>query len=106
MELQGQDISAFKKDRVALAKLIRRNVTLKAKVVQQDEFEKGDRKLLNFGHKVGHAIENLYQIPHGHAVSIGMGVACKVSEAVGNFKETSEVLQLLKQYGLPPQFDF
>ncbi|WP_207493606.1 3-dehydroquinate synthase [Aridibaculum aurantiacum] len=106
VELQQQKIRTFQKDPAALAKLIRHNADIKIKVVQQDEFEQGERKLLNFGHTIGHAIENLYQIPHGHAISIGMGVACKVSSAVNGFKETAEVLQLLKQYGLPPQFDF
>jgi 3-dehydroquinate synthase len=55
---------------------------------------------------MGHAIENLYQIPHGHAVSIGMGVACKFSEKLNGFKESNRLMALLKRYGLPPQFDF
>jgi 3-dehydroquinate synthase len=96
----------FQKDFTNLAKLIQRNALIKTKVVVADEFENGERKLLNFGHTVGHAIENLYQIPHGHAVSIGMGVACKFSETVTGFKDTERVVKLLKQYGLPPQFEF
>ena len=38
--------------------LIQKNVQIKATVVQADEFEKGERRLLNFGHTLGHAIEN------------------------------------------------
>jgi 3-dehydroquinate synthase len=105
-ELSLTNIRSFQKDQTAIAKLVQRNVSIKIKVVQQDEFETGDRKLLNFGHTVGHAIENLYQIPHGHAVSIGMGVACKISAERTGFNQATAVVKLLKQYGLPRQFDF
>lgn len=104
--LENNKLSFFQKDYTALAKLIQRNVLIKTKVVINDEFENGERKLLNFGHTLGHAIENLYHIPHGHAVSIGMGAACKISEQVTGFKDTNRVTNVLKQYGLPPQFDF
>ena len=75
---------------------------LKTKVVLNDEFESGERKMLNFGHTLGHAIENLYQIPHGHAISIGMGVAAVYLRKINGFKETARVYQPLKEYGLPP----
>lgn len=104
--LEQNKLSFFQKDLTALAKLIQRNALIKTKVVISDEFEKGERKLLNFGHTLGHAIENLYRIPHGHAVSIGMGVACKFSETITGFKGTDRVVNVLKQYGLPPRFDF
>src|SRR4051812_35372984 len=61
--LEQNKLSFFQKDMVAFAKLVQRNALLKTKVVLNDEFEKGERKLLNFGHTLGHAIENLYQIP-------------------------------------------
>jgi 3-dehydroquinate synthase len=104
--LEESSISSFQKEKALLDTLIQRNALLKTKVVLGDEFESGERKILNFGHTVGHAIENLYHIPHGHSVSIGMGVACKFSEQMTGFSETTRVLQLLKRYGLPPQFDF
>jgi 3-dehydroquinate synthase len=104
--LEENNISVFQKDQTLLGKLIVRNAVLKTKVVQEDEFETGGRKLLNFGHTLGHAIENLYKIPHGHAVSIGMGVACKFSEKINGFKDADRVEKLLKKYGLPPRFDF
>ena len=104
--LEESKLADYQKDTATVARLIQRNVLLKTKVVLNDEFEHGERKLLNFGHTVGHAIENLYNIPHGHAVSIGMGVACSISEKTVGFKDTARVLQLLKRYGLPPQFDF
>ena len=104
--LEAQKISFYQKDLKQLARLVQRNVLIKTNAVIADEFEKGERKLLNFGHTVGHAVENLYQIPHGHAVSIGIGVACKIAERLNGFTQTEKVTSLLKQYGLPPQFDF
>ncbi len=104
--LENNKLSFFQRDFTALAKLIQRNALIKTKVVVNDEFENGERKLLNFGHSLGHAIENLYNIPHGHAVSIGMGAACKISEQVTGFKDTNRVINVLKQYGLPPEFEF
>ncbi|HEX8357055.1 MAG TPA: 3-dehydroquinate synthase family protein, partial [Segetibacter sp.] len=104
--LEENKLSYFQKDFAILAKLIQRNALLKTKVVVDDEFESGERKLLNFGHTIGHAVENLYKIPHGHAVSIGMGAACKMSEVTTGFEDTERVVKVLKTYGLPPQFDF
>jgi 3-dehydroquinate synthase len=66
--------SSFKKisgSKKLVGDLVERNARIKTKVVQQDEFEKGDRRLLNFGHTLAHALENLYQLPHGQAVSLG-----------------------------------
>ena len=60
-----------------------------------------DRRLLNFGHTLGHAVENVYHLPHGHAISIGIKAACLISEEMLNFKETARVTNLLQQYGLP-----
>ena len=104
--LEASKLITFQKEVKAIAKLIQRNVLIKTKVVVNDEFESGERKLLNFGHTLGHAIENLYQIPHGHAISIGMGLAGTLSEKLNGFKEKERVIRLLKQYGLPPQFEF
>ena len=54
--------------------VVRRNVEIKAAVVAEDEREQGKRKLLNFGHTLGHAIEKCsgYRVSHGHAVATGM----------------------------------
>jgi 3-dehydroquinate synthase len=102
---QWQD---FKNDKALLAGLIERNIAIKAGVVLNDEFEKGERKLLNFGHTTGHAIENIYRLPHGHAISIGMVVACGISEAINGFASASKerVVALLRQYCLPVSIDF
>jgi 3-dehydroquinate synthase len=99
--LEQHTLSQLRKDKALLARLIRRNALLKTKVVQADEFEQGERKLLNFGHTLGHAIENMYELPHGHAVSIGMTVACQLSARLTGFKYTQRVVDVLDKYGLP-----
>jgi 3-dehydroquinate synthase len=100
-ELEKSTLSGYQKDKAALARLIRRNAAIKSAVVEKDEFEQGDRRLLNFGHTLGHAIENLYTLPHGHAVAIGMVAACMISEEFTDFKGTERVISVLKKYGLP-----
>jgi 3-dehydroquinate synthase len=106
-ELEKNKLTTYQKDKAALNKLIRRNVVIKSTVVEKDEFEHGERRLLNFGHTLGHAIENLYKLSHGQAISIGMVVACMVSEQYTDFKDTDRVMTVLKKYGLPTlsQFD-
>lgn len=99
--LERNTLNNFQKDRSALDKIIQRNALLKTDVVIADEFEKGERKLLNFGHTWGHAIETKLRIPHGHAVSIGMVMACRLSEKLTGFKHTSRVIDVLEKYGLP-----
>lgn len=100
-ELEKNKLSVYQKNKTALAKLIKRNVEIKSSVVQIDEFEKGDRRLLNFGHTLGHAIENIYELSHGQAISIGMTAACHISEALAGFADTERVASVLDQYGLP-----
>ncbi len=106
--LEAESIESFQLDKNKLAALIEKNVQIKTSVVVNDEFEKGDRKLLNFGHTLGHAIENMYQLPHGHAVSIGMMAACHISASINNFSadDLKKVKQLLEKYHLPAQYDF
>jgi 3-dehydroquinate synthase len=105
-ELEKNKLTTYQKDKAALARLIRRNVVIKSAVVEKDEFEQGERRLLNFGHTFGHAIENLYELSHGHAISIGMVVACMISEEFTPFKETDRVIAVLKRYGLPTLAEF
>jgi 3-dehydroquinate synthase len=104
--LEGKKISAFQKDTRILAALIQKNVQIKASVVQEDEFEKGDRRLLNFGHTLGHAIEKMYQLSHGQAIAIGMTAACRISSKLNGFSEEERVIHLIKQYGLPTSATF
>jgi len=105
-ELETNSLKKYQDKKVLACKLIQRNALLKTKVVQQDEFEKGDRKLLNFGHTLGHALENQYELSHGQAISIGMTYACNISEQLTGFKETDRVVSVLDKYGLPSYAKF
>jgi len=93
----------------SLEELIRRNVELKARIVENDEHERsGGRALLNFGHTIGHGIEraaDYRNIAHGEAVSLGMVVACAVSMKKSGLakQERDRIVSLLQKFGLPTQ---
>jgi 3-dehydroquinate synthase len=67
------------------AEVIARCVAYKAGVVERDEKEQNERRLLNLGHTVGHAIEKCsgYTIPHGHAVAAGLAIMARACETLG-----------------------
>ena len=102
-DLKEKSIDYYITNKEATAHLIEQNVAIKTAVVLADEFEKADRFQLNFGHTFGHAIENLYRLPHGYAISIGMVIASKISEELNNLDSESveKIRQLLMQYELP-----
>ena len=106
--LQQRSLPDFRESKEAVGKLVKRNVQLKYNIVAGDELETGDRKLLNFGHTVGHAIENTAMLPHGSAISVGMMAACRISEKINNFSagDSEKIRQLLSKYRLPVEFDF
>lgn len=104
-ELESNTIRTYKGDKDALSKLVQKNAMIKSEVVMADEFEQGERKLLNFGHTWGHAIETNYSLPHGHAVAIGMVMACRISEKLSGFTQTPRVIDVLEQYGLPVEME-
>ncbi len=105
-ELEKNKLKFYQKDKAALGKLIRRNAVIKSTVVEKDEFEQGERRLLNFGHTLGHAIENMYALSHGQAISIGMVAACQISAQLTGFKDSERVSKVLAQYGLPVHTEF
>jgi len=93
----------LRKEIPLLEKVISECIQIKRDIVQNDERESGERRLLNYGHTAGHAIERLYQWLHGEAVSIGMVLAARVSVSKGFLKE-QEALYLksvLERCGLP-----
>lgn len=88
-----------------LEQVIARCVTIKAEVVNQDEFDNGLRGILNYGHTVGHAVEKCsdFAVSHGSAVAIGMVIVAKAAAMAGICDGTvfERVLALVRQYGLP-----
>jgi len=100
-ELEERNILFYQKNKATLQKLLQRNAMLKSKVVKEDEFEKDRRRLLNFGHTLGHAVEKQYELMHGEAVAIGMAFAAKLSAEMLHFKGADKLVRLIDQYGLP-----
>ncbi len=93
-----------------MEEIIARCVELKRDVVAKDEFDRGDRQLLNFGHTMAHSIEKCsnFEISHGSAVAIGMVIAAKASFALGWSKEdcTAAIIDANKNNRLPCECGF
>ena len=101
-ELHSGFLGGYREDPDATSNLIRRCVDIKVDTVARDEKEKNIRKLLNYGHTVGHAVETLYDLPHGHSVAVGMVVAAMVSEQVTGIVGLEQLtVSLLDRYYLP-----
>lgn len=103
VNLESKSLEEFQENEILIGRIVEQNVNLKYSVVSNDETETGERRLLNFGHTIGHAIENASGLLHGFAISIGMIAACKISETVNGFskEDTGRVVDLLSKYGLP-----
>ncbi|MBR5095382.1 MAG: 3-dehydroquinate synthase [Oscillospiraceae bacterium] len=88
---------------------IGRCVEIKRDLVEADEFDRGQRRLLNLGHSFGHAIEACsgYRVRHGQAVAIGMAMVARAAAAKGIFPadERDALLGLLGAFGLPTHTD-
>jgi 3-dehydroquinate synthase len=85
-----------------LSALIAKAVRFKASVVAEDEFENGLRRILNFGHTFGHAIELTQNIKHGFAVASGMELAACFSFVKGFISEgeKNRIIDILKRFKL------
>ncbi|MCU0588653.1 MAG: 3-dehydroquinate synthase [Syntrophobacteraceae bacterium] len=85
--VESHSESLRKREPEALARIISGCCLFKAHVVEADEKESGRRRVLNFGHTVGHAIEKVsgYEIPHGDAVAMGMMAATTLAVSWGRF---------------------
>ncbi len=102
-----QAISAVFSDRSGLADLIQSNVSIKARIVEEDEHEiTGTRALLNFGHTIGHAIEASVpygELLHGEAISLGMVAAARLSSEICGLPQVAvdQIIGLLQRFHLP-----
>ena len=87
----------------SLERIVNDSIIIKSSIVNKDEREDEERRKLNFGHTVGHAIENVMGIPHGEAVAIGMMAAAQLSQQFGYLSQTDvERLQhILHIFDLP-----
>ena len=105
-ELESTTLKKYQSRQTSICELVQRNAIIKTKVVQNDEFEKGERRLLNFGHTLGHALENQYELSHGQAVAIGMTYASVISQKITGFKEADRIAALIEKYELPTFAEF
>jgi 3-dehydroquinate synthase len=104
--LERQLDRLFALEPAVLGGVVSRCCEIKAEVVGQDETEGGLRAILNFGHTIGHAIENSFgygRYLHGEAIAIGQVAAARLSQAVLGLSEAEagRVEALLKAAGLP-----
>ena len=101
--LERQWPQALVLDSDVVEKLVYDSVVIKAGVVNRDETEKGERRILNFGHTIGHAVEKTTGAPHGEAVSIGMVAAAAIAKRCGLLSESeaARIEALLIHLNLP-----
>lgn len=106
--LEKNKHNALKLDNDTIFKLVATSVKIKSQVVQQDEKESGERRKLNFGHTIGHAIEKIEMAGHGRAIAMGMVAAAKFSQArhLIHQKDVSRIIQLLNDLNLPTALNY
>lgn len=96
----------FEIDEKIMKKVIKRCCEIKAEIVSKDEKEEGLRKILNYGHTIGHGLEaatNYKKYTHGEAVLIGMYYEALMSKKLGYIDEPyyNEIATIIKSIGVP-----
>ena len=91
--------------------IVKKSAKIKSEIISGDEFEEGNRILLNYGHTIGHALEKITDYKkflHGEAVSVGMMVAAKISKKIGliNSETVKRQQDILKKFNLPVTLNF
>jgi 3-dehydroquinate synthase len=103
--LEREEASFLSLDRRVVAHALKESVRIKSEFVRADALESGERRKLNFGHTLGHALEKAVGLRHGQAVSIGMVAAARISAARGmlNAGSAERISGLLERAGLPTE---
>ncbi len=110
--LEGSDPEQLKglSDYALAEKIIAECISIKRDIVGEDEFDKGLRQLLNFGHTIAHGIEKLsgYTIFHGNAVSAGMVSISRAYAKMGKCDSSvsARIEALVKKFALPSELPF
>lgn len=93
-----------------LPRIVERCVSIKAGIVERDEFDRGERQLLNLGHTIGHAIEQCsgYAVSHGRAVAAGMAIMARAAERAGHAEPgtAEKIEEALNTQALPIGSDY
>jgi 3-dehydroquinate synthase len=108
--LDRDQTKVFGQDPETVEHIIAASVRIKAEVVSADEREGGLRRILNFGHTVGHALEaeTKYEyLLHGEAVAFGMRAATEIAQRTGDLKQSAagDILRVVENYGPIPALD-
>jgi len=90
------------KDPRALVEVVRSSVELKARLASADIRETGERRKLNLGHTIGHAVETVTALPHGVCVAVGLACALRLAARSGGSEaDVERVMNLLDRLGMP-----
>jgi 3-dehydroquinate synthase len=100
--IERSHIDIMERDVNLLTSMVSKCVNFKASVVSIDERENGIRRILNFGHTYGHAVEMHNSVKHGFAVATGMELSTELSYSKGliSVAEKDRIISLLKSFGL------
>ncbi|MEW6426634.1 MAG: 3-dehydroquinate synthase [Thermodesulfobacteriota bacterium] len=103
--LEKKRTAILARDRDALEEIVATSCAIKARVVEADEREGGLRRILNFGHTLGHAVEAAsgYSLAHGMGVAMGMAAVARIAVMKGIMApaDADRLLRLLVDYGMP-----
>lgn len=90
-------------DEYILEEIVSKSLQVKIRVVAQDEKENGYRRILNFGHTIGHGVEKTLGLSHGESVSIGMVMEAGLSAIKGRLDPeiVRRITEILESVGLP-----
>ena len=100
--LENNSLETLRADSALLERVVAAAVKVKVDIVRRDEKEKGERRKLNLGHTIGHAIEKCSdKMIHGEAVAVGMAVVSRVAEKIGilSSEDAGRIISLLERYG-------
>ncbi len=107
--LTKTNFNLIRKDKELLKNIIEKAILFKKEVVKEDLHDQNQRKILNFGHTIGHALEanNRLNYKHGEAVALGMKFASlfSVYKNLLNRKEYDKIINVLRKYDLPTKID-
>jgi 3-dehydroquinate synthase len=98
----------WKRDIEFLNYIVSRSATAKSEIVAKDENDNTVRRILNFGHTFGHALESTLSVPHGQAVAWGMLKAFEVSNNLGLIGKDRivEIISAMEKFGLKNEFEY
>ncbi|MDO9527724.1 MAG: 3-dehydroquinate synthase [Syntrophales bacterium] len=103
--LESEAKAIMDRDMAILSSIIGKSCRIKKRIIEIDEKDNGLRRILNFGHTIGHAIEaqSDYSISHGDGVSIGMIAAARISEKLKHLsgQDREKIENLITTYDLP-----